>query len=48
MDPEEFQAVVLPMNFKDGELILTPLEYKQVINIRNTIFKKIQEKIAAK
>ena len=41
MDPEEFSAAVLPMSFKEGELLLTPIEYKQVISIRNTIFKKI-------
>lgn len=48
MDPEEFTAVILPQNFKEGELLLTPVEYKQIFNLWNSIFKKMQEKIADK
>jgi len=47
MDPEEFTSAILPISFKESELILTPVEYKQIINLRNSIFKKVQDKIGA-
>jgi len=46
MDPEEFTMLILPTSFGEAEYLITPVEYKQIFNLRNAMFKKIQEKIS--